>query len=387
MFRRFVEPSNSVSESRAQRADRLFRAHPTELAAMLEAAWMCRPWNSSHEAGHPGRRSDLPQLPPYLLTLFLEAFKTSDANLLVPPDRAALKGKIIWEHLIYAYLIENTRVVEIFRRVLFEFRHGERLGTPSDGCIHWLRNTEELFFRDPLPYSIFSVVSDVRPDLGASRRNAYHRMFGIDLNHGRYGIDPSGRTDTSTPYPYVQTDAANREFVPTLEEFLREIWVGIENANNTSGSNPKDDAAIANLARRLHDMLQTRRQYGNLSQEEFFFVSMMSWFHLSLEYNSPIVKALKAEATSEDERLKKIGQKVGLPAYDNAFHLFRLADPLSALLIQIESGTYLDESAIPALYTPGPVATDIASIITNWSFSTGRSLKKRPVAVTDIRSR
>jgi hypothetical protein len=166
------------------------------------------------------------------------------------------QGKVRWDHLIYAYLIENTRIYEIFRRVIYEYRHGERLGVPLAGSQHWLRNTEELFFRDPAPFSIYSVVSYVRPDQGATRRNAYCRMFGMDLNHG---------IDDNKSYPYIKLDKCNNEFCSTFEEFLREVWVAISNARNETGTNPKDDAAIALLARRLHDMLRTRRTNGNLS--------------------------------------------------------------------------------------------------------------------------
>ena len=44
----------------------------------------------------------------------------------------------LWDHLIYAYMVENTRVYEIFRRVLEEYAYGERLGVPptrgNAGC-------------------------------------------------------------------------------------------------------------------------------------------------------------------------------------------------------------------------------------------------------------
>jgi hypothetical protein len=37
----------------------------------------------------------------------------------------------LWDHLIYAYMIENTRIYGIFRCVLREFLHGEKLGMPG----------------------------------------------------------------------------------------------------------------------------------------------------------------------------------------------------------------------------------------------------------------
>ena len=130
------------------------------------------------------------------------------------------------------------------------------------------------------------------------------------------------------------------------------------------------------LAHELHDMLRTRRESGNLSREEFFFVSMMSWFHLTLEFNSPLVIALRAEASSEDQRLFKVAERVKLPAHGKTFDFFRLADPMSSVLIQIELGTFNDEVSVPALYTPGSsLEADMRRIITHWSIATGRDMK------------
>ena len=47
-------------------------------------------------------------------------------NAIVNRERTSF----VWDHLIYAYMIENTRICEIFRRVVHEFTHGEKLGTP-----------------------------------------------------------------------------------------------------------------------------------------------------------------------------------------------------------------------------------------------------------------
>jgi hypothetical protein len=286
------------------------------------------------------------------------------------------KGRT-WHHLIYAYMIENTRVYEIFRRVLHEFLHGERLGVPTEASQLWLRNTEQLFYRDPAPYTFRAVTSDIRSDMRASRRNAYQRMFGMDLNHG---------TEDNQPYGYVRAEAANKEFVPTFEELLREVWVGISNTGNKSGANPKDDAKIANLAETLRNMLTSRRQAGNLSLEEFVFVSMMRWFHLTVSDDSPIVSALRAEATSPEERLFKIAAQVGLPAHGLSNSYFRVAEPLSYVLFQLESGAQNSAAAAPAFYDrsiPGNVLPDeISTIITHWSTITGRDMKARKVATT-----
>ena len=235
-------------------------------------------------------------------------------------------------------MIENTRVYEIFRRVLEEYAYGERLGVPSDEGQRWLRATEALFYRDNPPFQIYSLASWIRPDIRAVRRNAYQRLFGFDLNHG---------TDDNRPYPYPRAAAANTDFASTFEELLREVWRAIENVRNQVGANQTDIATIANLARQIFDMLRVRRQehVGNLARDELFHVSTMSWLHLTLSFNTPIVRDLKADATSPAERLQKIGERVGLrgaqplgqlhpaldgdvadPARDGAGHVQRCRD-------------------------------------------------------------
>lgn len=357
MFRR-------ITESNPSKAEDLFRLHPAELNALLELSWKYRVWNQGWELGRPDRRSDIPELPDYLLNLYGSLVTANQAFFAAGDDVGV--GSVRWDHLIYAYMVENTRVYEIFRKVLEAFLHGEQLGVPTPDSQHWLRNTEELFFRDPAPYSITSVSSGIRSNLDATRRNAYYRMFGMDLNHG---------TGDNKPFPYEKAKAANSDFVAVFEKFLQEVWVGISNVNNSSGSNPTDNATIANFAEQLHDMLMARRQSGNLSREEFFFVSVMSWFHLSVEFNSPIVVALRAQASSSQQRLNKIAERVGMPAHGKSKNFFDLSDPMSQLLTQIEVGTYNDPGAVGALYQAGTVQDDMRTIITHWSITTGHDMK------------
>jgi hypothetical protein len=280
----------------------------------------------------------------------------------------------IWDHLIYAYMIENTRAYEIFRRVLEEFAYGERLGFPSAESQRWLRTTEQLFYRDNPPFQIYSLVSWIRPDLRAVRRNAFHRLFGLDLNHG---------TDDNRPYPYPRAAAANVEFAATFEELLREVWRAIENVRNEVGANPTDVSTIANLARTLFDMFRARRQetVGNLARDELFHVSTMGWLHLTLSFNTPIVLDLDAEAPSAAERLQKIGERVGLPAHSRSDSYFFLAENMSLVLRELELGTFNDATGAPALFQAGVFQDAMQQIITHWSIATGRDVKVRPVTV------
>lgn len=278
----------------------------------------------------------------------------------------------LWDHLIYAYMIENTRVYEIFRRVLEEYSYGERLGFPSIESQRWLRTTEQLFYRDNPPFQIYSLVSWIRPDIRAVRRNAYHRMFGLDLNHG---------TDDNRPYPYPRAAAANIEFTSTFEELLREVWRAIENVRNAVGPNQTDITTIANLSRTLFDMLRARRQDGNLARDELFHVVTMDWLHLTLTFNTPIVTDLKAEAPSAAERLEKIGERVGLPAHSRSDSYFYLAENMSLVLRALELGTFNEATRATALFQTGAFQDAMQQIITHWSIATGRDVKVRPVTV------
>lgn len=367
--------------------DLLFDAHPFELAWLLEETWRQRfnlapaPGIPGKSLGDPDRRSNLDATP-----LYTDEW---------PPISAALRPILIsvsggdpvarqfrWDHLIYAYMVENTRIYEIFRRVMHEFAHGEKLGAPTEETQKWLRNTEELFFKDGAPFFIASVNSHIRSDLRANRRNPYQRMFAMELNHG---------ADDAKPYPYIKADAANTEFVATFEEFLREVWIGMIYVTASASSNPTDPAKIASLASKLKNMFLSRRQSGNLAREEFSAVAAMAWFHLALEYKnnneqSPIVKSLRAEANGTEQRLFKVAERVGLPAHGLSKHFFDIADAISRILIQIEFGDYDTPDAVPALFTPAPGGntpeTAMRTIITHWTAITGRDVKARKVATS-----
>jgi hypothetical protein len=267
-------------------------------------------------------------------------------------------------HLIYAYLLENTRMYELFGRVLQAYNDGETLGVATTGTRTWLTGTEAAFYRQQTAHDHLTgptLTSDRRDDGRGIRRNAYYRMFGMDLNHG---------TDDNKPYPYVKPKASNRDFVATLEDLLRQVWIAIVN-DGTTTANPTDDAEIEQLARRLRVMLNNRRLQGTLAREEFSAVATLDWLRLAVTFDSDVVNDLRANAASESERLKKIAERVGLPAHGRSDDYFELASPMSGLLQGIENGTLSDRATL-LNYTP------IDSIINHWSRATGKVLKKMP---------
>ncbi|ORA35929.1 hypothetical protein [Mycobacterium aquaticum] len=374
--------TTDVIEQATKAANDVFALHPEEILRFLEESW------AYGSQSLPGFR-----LPPALLYGQAPGFESGLHKRLnavngtiygtlptwgsAPPDDSGTGAR--WDHLIYAYLIENTRLLPIFFRVVTEFLHGERLEVPSPTTQQWLRTTEALFMRDLPSRSIGAITSSVRPDLEATRRNAYYRLFGVDLNHG---------ANNGAPYSYVRAQAANTGLIRTFEDFLREVWTASENYRNTSGINSKDDAAIATHARDMQDMLTTRRRFGNLAREEFVIVSMLSWFDLTLESNNSVVVDLKATAASPEERLRKIGERVGLAPHAQSESFFRLAPRMSPLFRHIEEGVYNSISAVSALYanpTSGPpnqLRRDMLDIINQWSIATGRDMKAKRTTPT-----
>jgi hypothetical protein len=133
-------------------------------------------------------------------------------------------------------------------------------------------------------------------------------------------------------------------------------------------------------------MLNDRRQHGNLTREEYVSVCAMSWFHLTVygykSSNAPIVIDMKAEASSPEERLRKLGERVGVPAHGKARSLFMLAERVSTLLIEIEQERYSDAANVDVLFDPkvGPdTSSDMLTIINHWTNATGHNLKASSV--------
>jgi len=324
-------------------------AHPFDLATLMDEQWGQRNTNNI-----PGA---IPE------TAWISAMPLNE----IPP------GNFIPDHLIYAYMIENTRIYEIFEKVIFEFLHGEKLGFPTrPGTVRWLRATEELFYKSSSNYLIHSIVSNIRSDIRSSRRNAYYRMFAMDLNHGTGG---------SASYPYHKPADTNKDFVTLFEEFLCEVWIAISNVTNFGSTNPTDIPKMNESINRLRELLTTRKQQGNLYREEFFHVATMSWMHLTLFVDdAPIVQDMGISAQSPAERLRQMGEKVGLPAHPKADAFFKMAESISTILVAIELRPALNATFF---FNPGGAYyQDVGTVITQWSIATGKDLKSvkvRPV--------
>ncbi|HEY4830523.1 MAG TPA: hypothetical protein VIH85_27400 [Solirubrobacteraceae bacterium] len=297
-------------------------------------------------------------------------------NVIVSGNSLALP----WEHLIYAYVIESTGIVEIFAEIVRRFAVGETLETPSVASQMWLRATEELFFRDPPLFHLTGLTSLLRPDAQIARRNAYWRLLGMDVPHQVRPL-PGRRVHAGQPWKQ-DVGIANVRFHELWLDLLRAVWTGYENALNTSGPNPTDPGYIYELCWYIQDMLQMRRKGGNLARDEYVHISTMSWFHLTVERDTPIVIDLRAMGTDPADRLMKLGERVGIRPSPRARELFEMADLVSAFIRFIEVG-YFKPSTVPSLYaTASTLRTDVVRIIDLWEMSTGDSIKADAVRLS-----
>jgi hypothetical protein len=189
----------------------------------------------------------------------------------------------------------------------------------------------------------------------------------MDLNHG---------TEDGRPYPYTKPPASNRDFALVFETLLREVWTGYVNRQNQGTANPTDDNAILELVRRLREMLNARRINANLAREEFDAVATLSWFFLTVAYNTAVIQNLNAAADGVADRLRMIGERVGLMPHARADSYFQLAAPMSVVLRAIELDAV---GGAGNLYVQGGFFTALMlQIITHWSIATGRDLKALP---------
>jgi hypothetical protein len=336
-------------------AKRLLMADPFDISLYMDQVWdLAKPWDPMPAAG-AGRR---------------KLYALGEFASYPPTDTPA------WDHLGYSYVLENTRIAQILRRVVREYRSGEGLGLPSLETQRWLEATETLMFGAANPVTTWLSTSSVRQDPEAVRRNAYWRYFGLDLAFG---------TDDNRPPVYDKANAANTGFVRLFEELLYELWQAITNVRNIAGTNASDDDRIFRIAEELAYVLISRRQKSTLKREELAASVALGWAQLTVSINSSVVSDLSATATNPATRLQLIGERVGLPAHSKSSAFFSMADDLSILLTTIESGVvngpeyawilYLEQP--PTGETIKPVGEEARRVITEWAAATGKDLKAR----------
>jgi len=373
--------------------------HPVQLSRWLDEAWTSGRLVPELPIGVPPTLApflgsdaiigalDLPTQPPAPRLLAPSGITAPDTDSYsddLEPNAAGGVG-LIWHHLMYAYLVESTGAFEIFAEVVRRLVVSEVLGTLSIDGTRWLRATEELFFRDPPLFSITGVVSEARPQARVNRRNAYWRMFGFDLPHALPAWPTSGG-DRQDWKAHVGL-GVNADFRAKWSELLRQVWFGLENSANTSGANPTDPSYVALLCEATKDMLNNRRRGGLLAREEFVYVTALSWFHLTLQTDTAIVRDLKAEASSPADRLSMIAQRIGLAPAARSRELFDLAEPMSSVLRSIELGLFDDPTAASTLFdSTTALGVEMRNLINLWQSATGERVKDRPVGTPAVLS-
>lgn len=140
---------------------------------------------------------------------------------------------------------------------------------------------------------------------------------------------------------------------------------------------------IFRIAEELQYVLRSRRLGKMLDREELAAATVLGWVELTLSNDNFVVEDLKAQSGSSANRLKLIGNRVGLPAHSKSAALFSMSEDLSILLRTIESAV-ITPSTVTILYLPGPVGEASRRVITEWSAATGKDLKARvkPVEVS-----
>ncbi|MBN3508316.1 hypothetical protein JYB55_05620 [Mycolicibacterium septicum] len=364
--------------------NRLFLVSPFQLNRWLDEAWHATGrippiLNETNKPPFLGDPLAVPnnELPPDFLTVRPSGLNTTDPDKFNnAPGPTGPGGLFIWDHLIYAYLIESTGIFEIFAEVVRRLLIGETLVTLRSESSQWLRATEDLLFKDPPPFSTYSVVSELRPRARANRRNLYWRMFGMDLPHqipGRWG------SSSETAWKSDVGPGVNADFREKWTELLRQVWLSIEHKKNGIGPNPSDPTFLVLLTEALRDMMNNRRRGGNIAREEFVHVSWMGWLHATINSDTPIVQDLQAKATSPADRLAAIGKWVAITPAARSRELFQLAQPMSRILRAIELGFFDTPAKAAQLSTDPILSKDITNIIDNWQSATGERVKERPV--------
>jgi hypothetical protein len=362
------------------------RVHPGQLSRWLDEIWNAGPQNVTvvPASGIPYLGSPAGVIgaigKPTLPSRFIDPSGINPANPLEftgsPGPLVPVAGSpVVWHHLIYAYLLENTGMVEIFAEVLRRAAHGETLEIESLEAVRWLRATEDIFFREAPLFASGIVTSQLRPEARTVRRNAYWRMFGMDLAHPLTTAAIHGHND----WKQHTGSGVNTTFRTQWSELLRQIWLGIENRNNAVGANATDDAYLRLIVDSLRDMMNMRRRAGALAREEFASVALMSWLELTLLSDTPIVSALNANASSPADRLTIIAHRVGMKPAPRSRELFELAELMSLLLRLIELGAFSSAANVALFYNPTTTVYRVVNrIIDLWQSATNERVKDRP---------
>ena len=300
MFRQFA--------TRMSAAD-LFDLHPVELACAARGAGagaarlQCR-------LGHPDNRSNVQRA--------AAMAAGAEPRTAARPPVERRPPLLRWDHLIYAYMIENTRVYEIFRRVVVrvrarrEARHADRRRRRADaGCAR----PRSCSIKDGAPFLDHVGREPPAPRPRGNRRNAYQRMFDMELNHG-------------TRRRQALSVRQGRRRQQRLRRHLRGAPArGLDRHDLRHRDQPAATRPIRRRSQTSRASCTTccgrAARTATCRARSSRSSAAMSWFHLTLRIRTtPIVRSLRADATGTEQRLFKIAERVGLPAHGLSKHFF-----------------------------------------------------------------
>jgi hypothetical protein len=342
-------------------AARLLQGHPEALTALIEGYWRNCAIAGSVDDAWPQPKIDR--------TLNEYGWQAP----VVPPAPVVVPLAPVPEHLIYAYLIEQTGINRIFQEASRLYASGKDLPPQGAQSQRFWRATESLFFSDPPPTTIGNTARRPRSDEESQRMSLYKSVLGFDLTN-------TGEVAPTNLRPTPVESKVN--LITTFETLIHEVWLGIVNATNTSGPNDTDDAKIAYAAQSMEHEMRTLQQRGELAREEFRAVTVMSWLHLAVSFDSLVVRDFRATASSDAERLAMIARQVGMTAHPKSKALFDIARPFSCLLRGIERGFFSHTRGARLLYRDRywqGVARDVIGL---YPEALGKVVKAIPVEIT-----
>lgn len=314
----------------------ILAADPLDLMLHMEQVWDAfDPWKPEPRPAGPARRTRW----------------TTGAFAHFEPEAGPA-----WHHLAYAFMLENTRAVQILQRVVRLYRSGESLGVPSVATQRWLDAAEVILGGEVMPMAHWPSSHPPARDPEAGRRNAYWRLFGMELAFG---------AEDNSPAAYEKAEQHNADFVPLFEELLRQI-------SRVLDAGSSDDGSMVRAAAQLRDRLLARRQGQQLARQELAASTALGWADLTLRTNTSVVKDLGAHADSAADRLRGMGERVGLAAHARSAALIPLATGISAFLRAVESGA-LAESLLGGPADSAPARTS-RQVIQYWTAATGHVL-------------
>src|SRR6266571_1684628 len=180
MFRQLANILAPGGAANAASAELALTLRPSELSEYLESCWLLRDQNLFEGLPPAPVQPPGPQVPPQAAEDALLRTMARPVALDAPPALPPPTGAV-WPHLGYAFMLEQTRMVSAFRRLLEMYVNGA-MRIASWQTRNWIRGTEELFFASPRLPSVYLLESHLRSDSGTRRRNAYFLVVGMELS-------------------------------------------------------------------------------------------------------------------------------------------------------------------------------------------------------------